>query len=221
MWKFWKFKKSNKKAKNKKSKKEGQQDFFEDYEESKKESESKYGFAEGTSFSKRKRKEEKTEKKKAKKEKEFAEKKDVDEFVKKTFRSGADVQVLTPKVDKYPAIISIKIPNPSLAKYIKVNLETKEISLTQDTPKGIEKGKDIGITADSNTKPKITDIKILGSKIVVRDDGNVIYDKRPIKQRKKGSLSTVFKFTEKKSQGLRGYGAKLKKKAGKGLNIEF
>lgn len=221
MWKFWKFKKSKRKAKNKKSKKEGQQDFFEDYEEGKTKTESKFGFAEGTSFSKKKRKEEKAEKKKAKKEKQFAEKKDVDEFVKKTFRSGADVQVLTPKVDKYPEIISIKIPNPSLAKYIKVNLATKEISLTQDTPKGIEKGKDIGITGDSNTKPKLTDIKVLGSKIVVRDDGKVVYDKRPIKQRKKGSLSTVFKFTEKKSQGLRGYGAKLKKKAGKGLNIEF
>ena len=43
------------KAKKRKAKKEGQQDFFEDYEETKKKTD-KFGFAEGTSFSKRKRK---------------------------------------------------------------------------------------------------------------------------------------------------------------------
>ncbi len=220
MWNFLKFGKNKEKAKKRKAKKEGQQDFLEDYEESKKKSD-KFGFAEGTSFSKRKRKEEKAEKKKAKKEKEFEEKKEADAFVKKTFRAGADVEVLKPKVDKYPEIISIRIPNPSLAKYIKVNLGTSEISLTQDTPKGIERGKDIGITADSNVRPKLTDIKVLGSKIVVRDDGKVVYDKKPIKQRKKGSLSTAFKLTERKTRGIKGYGAKLKRKAGRGLNIEF
>ena len=221
-WKA-KFFSNKKESKKNKSKKAGQQDFFEDFDEAKEktQSSSKFGFAEGTSFAKKKKKEGKAEEKKAKKEKEFEEKKEADAFVKKTFRAGADVEVLKPKVDKYPEIISIRVPNPSLAKYIKVNLGTSEISLTQDTPKGIAKGKDIGITADSNVKPKLTDIKVLGSKIVVRDDGKVVYDKKPIKKRKKGSLSTAFKLTERKTRGLRGYGAKLKRKTSRGLNIEF
>ena len=108
---------SNKKeSKKNKSKKEGQQDFDEAKEKT--QSSSKFGFAEGTSFAKKKIKEEKAEEKKAKKEKEFEEKKEADAFVKKTFRAGADVEVLKPKVDKYPEIISIRVPNPSLAKYI-------------------------------------------------------------------------------------------------------
>ena len=106
-WKA-KFFSNKKESKKNKSKKEGQQDFFEDFDEAKEktQSSSKFGFAEGTSFAKKKIKEEKAEEKKAKKEKEFEEKKEADAFVKKTFRAGADVEVLKPKVDKYPEIIN-------------------------------------------------------------------------------------------------------------------
>ncbi len=213
------------KAKKRKAKKEGQQDFFEDYEESKKETDSKFGFAEGTSFSKRKRKEDKKEAKarlnKMSKAKADRLNEERDFEAKKSFRSGANVEVLSPRFKKYPSKIAVKVPKPEDTKYVTIDLKNADVLLTKSIPEGTTRKDNVKIVQESDTKPKLDDIKIIGAKIKILDSGTVVYDKTPLKGQKTGFVKASFKGLGSTGKGLKGYGAKLKKKAGRGFNIEF
>ena len=220
-----KFFRTKKTPKNKKSKKEGQQDFFESYEEGSKSTSSEFGFAEGTAYAKKKKKE---EKKAAKKEKDRISKAQAEEDAaiiereaKKSFRSGAGVEILKPQLFKYPSRIAVKVPKPEDTKYVTLDLKNADVLLTKTIPEGTTRKDNIKIVTETDTKPKLDEIKLLGAKVKILDSGAVVYDKVPLKGKKKGFVKATFKNVGAKGKGIKGYAARLKKKAGRGLNIEF
>ena len=93
--------------------------------------------------------------------------------------------------------------------------------LTKSIPEGTTRKDNIKIVQESDTKPKLDDIKIIGAKIKILDSGTVVYDKLPLKGQKTGFVKASFKGLGSTAKGIKGYGAKLKKKAGRGFNIEF
>ena len=223
-WKT-KFFRTKKTSKGKRSKKEGQQDFFQDFDESEKQASSRFGFAEGTAFSKKKRKEEKKAKKKVedriKKAQAEIDAEIIKREAKKSFRSGAGVEILKPQMFKYPSRIAVKVPKPEDTKYVTIDLKNADVLLTKTIPEGTTRKDNIKIVTETDTKPKLDEIKLLGAKVKILDSGAVVYDKVPLKGKKKGFVKATFKGFSEPSKGIRGYAAKLKRKAGKGLNIEF
>jgi hypothetical protein len=223
-FKFW----QKAKKKKQKAQKEGQKDFFADYDEAEKETSKKppsqeevkdLGLAEDTKWAKAKKKEADQEAKRKEKEKAEEKKEQAIKEGKEKFRAGADVKVIEPKEEgMFPRIIAVKVRQPKDTKYIKVDLQTNDVSITKDLPKGLIKGDLIRITSVSKQKPKVKDIKLLGAKIRITDSGQVIYDKKSIK---KGKGYFRSKFAPAVSKGSKSYMARLRKKTGKGLNLEW
>ena len=223
-WKT-KFFRTKKTSKGKRSKKEGQQDFFQDFDESEKQASSRFGFAEGTAFSKKKRKEEKKAKKKVedriKKAQAEIDAEIIKQEAKKSFRAGAGVEILSPRFKKYPSKIAVKVPKPEDTKYVTIDLKNADVLLTKTLPEGTTRKDNIKIVQETDTRPKLDDIKLLGAKVKILDDGKVLYDKVPLKGKKSGFVKATFKGFSEPGKGIKGYAARLKKKAGRGLNIEF
>ena len=89
-------------------------------------------------------------------------------------------------------------------------MPTLILAITKLSPKGM--------TAQAI---KASVIVTIGAKIKILDSGTVVYDKTPLKGQKTGFVKASFKGLGSTGKGLKGYGAKLKKKAGRGFNIEF